>query len=76
MKLIDMDDLLEVANGLPSGWDEYEEGKEAVIECIESATVIHTQAEFSDLRNFACQLCGKYKTAHEGSCNGCKWEEK
>jgi len=27
-----------------------------------------------DLRNFACQLCGKYKKAHEGDCDGCKWQ--
>ena len=36
----------------------------------------HITTEFKDCRNFACQLCGKYKTAHLGSCNGCRWGEK
>lgn len=22
-----------------------------------------------------CQYCGKYKQAHEGACDGCKWRE-
>lgn len=35
-----------------------------------------TPSDIADLRNFACQLCGKYKTAHEGSCEGCRWERK
>jgi len=30
--------------------------------------------DLADLRNFARQLCGKYKTAHEGSCEGCRWK--
>jgi len=31
--------------------------------------------ENSDLRNFACQLCGKYKEAHNGACDGCRWRK-
>jgi len=31
--------------------------------------------DIADLRNFACQLCGRYKTAHEGSCDGCRWKK-
>lgn len=26
--------------------------------------------------NELCQYCGKYKQAHEGACDGCKWREK
>lgn len=26
-------------------------------------------------RNELCLRCGQYKTAHEGSCNGCRWKE-
>lgn len=33
------------------------------------------ERENYDLRNFACQLCGKYKTAHEGSCRDCRWRK-
>ena len=46
-------------------------------EQIESA---YTQAIFAmrdnaDLRNELCLKCGKYKKAHEGSCDGCRWKK-
>ena len=28
-----------------------------------------------DLINELCQYCGKYKQAHEGACDGCKWRD-
>ena len=28
------------------------------------------------LINELCQHCGKYKHAHEGACDGCRWREK
>lgn len=27
------------------------------------------------MRNELCQYCGKYKQAHNGACDGCRWEE-
>ena len=30
-------------------------------------------ADRKDLINELCQYCGKYKQAHEGACDGCKW---
>ena len=32
-------------------------------------------ADRKDLINELCQYCGKYKHAHEGACDGCKWRE-
>ena len=32
-------------------------------------------ADRKALINELCQYCGKYKQAHEGSCDGCKWRE-
>ena len=29
----------------------------------------------ADCRNELCLKCGKYKTAHEGACDGCRWKE-
>lgn len=29
-----------------------------------------------ELINELCQYCGKYKQAHEGACDGCRWREK
>jgi len=47
----------------------------------EDLEMAYTQAIFAmeenaNLRNELCQLCGKYKTAHEGSCDGCRWRKK
>ena len=33
------------------------------------------QREIEALRNELCQYCGKYKRAHEGACNGCRWKQ-
>lgn len=32
-------------------------------------------ADRKALINELCQYCGKYKQAHEGACDGCKWKE-
>lgn len=32
-------------------------------------------ADRKALINELCQYCGKYKHAHEGACDGCKWRE-
>ena len=33
-------------------------------------------ADRKALNNELCQYCGKYKQAHKGACDGCKWREK
>lgn len=32
-------------------------------------------ADRKALINELCQYCGKYKQAHEGACDGCKWRD-
>lgn len=32
-------------------------------------------ADRKDLINELCKYCGKYKQAHEGACDGCKWRD-
>lgn len=32
-------------------------------------------ADRKALVNELCQYCGRYKKAHEGACDGCKWRE-
>ena len=36
-------------------------------------TIDQKSKELKDLRNELCYKCGDYKTAHLGSCNGCRW---
>ena len=33
-------------------------------------------ADRKELSNELGQYCGKYKQAHEGACDGCRWREK
>ena len=32
-------------------------------------------ADRKALINELCEYCGKYKQAHEGTCDGCRWRE-
>lgn len=32
-------------------------------------------ADRKALKNELCQYCGKYKQAHEGACDGCRWRD-
>ena len=32
------------------------------------------QKELHAMRNELCCLCGKYREAHNGACDGCRWE--
>lgn len=38
-------------------------------------TIAEQKKALRDLRNELCQLCGKYKQAHEGACDGCRWKQ-
>lgn len=33
-------------------------------------------ADRKALINELCQYCGRYKQAHEGACDGCRWRER
>lgn len=37
--------------------------------------VLRLKEELHTMKNELCQYCGKYKQAHEGACDGCKWRE-
>ena len=37
--------------------------------------VLRLKEELHAMKNELCQYCGKYKQAHEGACDGCKWRE-
>lgn len=37
--------------------------------------VLRLEEELHTIKNELCQYCGKYKQAHEGACDGCRWRE-
>lgn len=38
--------------------------------------VLRLKDELHAMKNELCQYCGKYKQAHEGACDGCRWREE
>ena len=34
-----------------------------------------TKSELAAMRNELCCKCGKYREAHNGACNGCRWKK-
>lgn len=37
--------------------------------------VLRLKKELHTIKNELCQYCGKYKHAHKGACDGCRWRE-
>lgn len=37
--------------------------------------VLRLKEELHAMKNELCQYCGKYKKAHEGACDGCRWRD-
>lgn len=33
-------------------------------------------SDIKDMHNELCLKCGKYKDAHLGACDGCRWQKK
>ena len=36
----------------------------------------HVKTERDAMRNELCFKCGKYREAHNGACDGCRWEKR
>ena len=34
------------------------------------------KSELADMRNELCFKCGKYRDAHNGACDGCRWKKE
>ena len=37
--------------------------------------LLRLEEDLHAMKNELCQYCGKYKQAHEGACDGCRWRE-
>ena len=37
--------------------------------------VLRLKEDLHTIKNELCQYCGKYKQAHDGACDGCRWRE-
>ena len=52
-----------------------EDMKQGMAQLAKAVAVKEEQSELHAIKNELCQYCGKYKKAHEGACDGCKWRE-
>ena len=52
-----------------------EDMKQGMAQLTKAVAVKEEQSELRDMKNELCQYCGKYKKAHEGACDGCKWRD-
>ena len=52
-----------------------EDMKQGMAQLAKAVAVKEEQSELHAIKNELCQYCGKYKQAHEGACDGCKWRE-
>ena len=48
---------------------------EGLAQLAKAVAVEEEQSELHAMKNELCQYCGKYKKAHEGACDGCRWRE-
>ena len=37
--------------------------------------VLRLKEELHTMKNELCQYCGKYKQAHDGACDWCRWRD-
>lgn len=40
-----------------------------------ASEILVLRRDLKDCRNELCLFCGLFKTAHLGSCNGCRWRD-
>lgn len=52
-----------------------EDMKQGMAQLAKAVAVKEEQSELHAIKNELCQYCGKYKQAHEGACDGCKWRD-
>ena len=51
--------------------------KECALCSKKSASVIESlQKDLAAMRNELCCKCGNYREAHNGACDGCRWEKR
>ena len=52
-----------------------EKMSEGLAQFAKAVAVEEEQSELHAMKNELCQYCGKYKKAHEGACDECRWRE-
>ena len=68
-----MDDLKELIDHPSCCWGYIDELRMALASACKERD--EARKELDAMRNELCYLCGKYREAHNGACDGCRWKE-
>jgi len=52
-----------------------EDMKQGMAQLAKAVAVKEEQSKLHAMKNELCQYCGKYKQAHDGACDGCRWRD-
>lgn len=52
-----------------------EKMSEGLAQFAKAVAVEEEQSELHAMKNELCQYCGKYKQAHKGACDRCRWKQ-
>ena len=55
--------------------EQIEDMNQSMAQLAKAVAVKEEQSELHAMKNELCHYCGKYKQAHEGACDGCRWME-
>ena len=69
-----MDDLKELIDHPACCWGYIDELRMALASACKERDEL--KKELADMRNELCYMCGKYREAHNGACDGCRWKER
>ena len=69
-----MDDLKELIDHPSCCWGYIDELRMALASTCKERDEVRN--ELRDAKNELCCKCGKYREAHNGACDGCRWEKR
>ena len=68
-----MDDIKALTECAECTWDYIDRLRMALASACKERDEL--KKELADMRNELCCKCGKYRDAHNGACDGCRWRK-
>ena len=68
-----MEDLKSLTECAECTWDYIDRLRMALASACKERD--EARKELAAMRNELCYMCGKYREAHNGACDGCRWKE-
>ena len=69
-----MEDLKALTECAECTWDYIDRMRMALASACKERDEL--KKELDAMRNELCCKCGKYREAHNGACDGCRWEKR